>query len=143
MRTSDFATGWRLAQPGGEAQFAVLQEQQSSARLMSPWCTGCCRHAAKAAAGRRGTRLAVQTPDERTAERLGIEPGVGVVVTQVARQSAAARAGIRPGALILQVNRQPVNSAEAFYQAIEASPDNRAVLLVRAGNAQQYVVLRW
>ena len=45
--------------------------------------------------------------------------------------------------MILEVNRQPVDSAEAFYAMIERSENDRAVLLVRAGDAQQYLVLNW
>jgi hypothetical protein len=41
------------------------------------------------------------------------------------------------------VNRQPVTNAEAFNRAIEASSSNRAMLLVRVGDAQRYVVLSW
>jgi serine protease Do len=55
----------------------------------------------------------------------------------------AASAGITPGTLVLEVNRQPVTSAQAFYDALESSANKRAVLLVRAGDAQRYVVLNW
>lgn len=140
----DFRNRVALTEPGDDVQLTVLRNgkrHRLDVTIGSLDDADVLVQAGSETARELG--LAVQTPDEQTAARLGIEPGVGVVVSEVARQSPAARTGIRPGTLILQVNRQPVNSAEAFYQAIEASPNDRAVLLVRAGNVQQYVVLRW
>jgi serine protease Do len=98
---------------------------------------------AGATATTRQLGLVVQTPTPEMAESLGVQPGEGVVVTQVLPQSPAAAAGLTPGTIILQVNRQPVTSADSFSQAIEASATNRAMLLVRTGEAQRYVVLDW
>jgi serine protease Do len=87
--------------------------------------------------------MAVQEPTQQMMEQLRLEPGQGVVVTQVAPQAAAANAGITPGNVILEVNRQAVGTAEQFYAALESSPNNRAVLLVRSRAGQQYVVVNW
>jgi serine protease Do len=88
--------------------------------------------------------LTVQTLSEELAEQLGAEPGKGVVVTDVAPGSPAARAGIRQGVIIIQVNRKAVNTAAEFKRAVAASREDRSVLLlVRQGDAQQYIVLRW
>ena len=49
------------------------------------------------------------------AERLGYALGGGVVVERVAPGSVAALAGIRPGNLIVSVNREPVTNVEGFH----------------------------
>jgi serine protease Do len=141
----DFRNQVALTEPGSKARLTVLRDGKRRTLNVT---IGSLDDDQTIAGGPDGNTarqlgLAVQTPTESMTERLGIEPGQGVVISEVGRQSAAARAGLRPGNVILEVNRQPVDSAEAFHQAMENSPDNRAVLLVRAGNAQQYVVLRW
>jgi len=88
--------------------------------------------------------LSVQTLSKELAEQFGVEPGEGVVVTAVVPGSAAARAGIEQGVIIVQVNRKPVNTAAEFKRAVTASRDERSILLlVRKGDMQHYLVLRW
>jgi serine protease Do len=88
--------------------------------------------------------LTVQTLTPALAEQLGAEPGEGVVVTAVESGSLAARAGIDAGTLILRVNRKDIHSADDFAGAIrESQADRRVLLLVRKGDMQRYVALRW
>jgi len=88
--------------------------------------------------------LAVQTLTPDLAKQFNAKPGQGVVVTLVERESPAARVGITTGDIILEVNRKPVNSVTAFERAVKASEkDKRALLLIRAGTTQRYVVLTW
>jgi len=72
------------------------------------------------------------------AQRLGLPPGVGVVILEVHRGGAADRAGLRPGDVILQADGRDVRSTD---DVIQAARDGRAVFLVRRGNAQEYVGL--
>jgi serine protease Do len=139
----DFRNRVALTSPGSQVQLAVLrngQRLQMNATIGSQEQEGVV---AGATATTREIGLVVQTPTPEMAEPLGVTPGEGVVITQVLPQSPAAAAGLTPGTLILQVNRQPVASAEAFNRAIEASTTNRAMLLVRVGDAQRYVVVSW
>jgi serine protease Do len=88
--------------------------------------------------------LTVQTLTPQLAEQFGAEAGKGVVVTDVKRGSVAALAGIKPGAVILQVNRRAVDSAAAFNRAItDSRGEKRVLLLLRTGDMQRYVVLSW
>ena len=88
--------------------------------------------------------LTVQTLTPTLAEQLGAEPGEGVVVTAVESGSLAARAGIDAGTLILRVNHKDMHSADDFAGAIrESQTDRRVLLLVRKGDMQRYVALRW
>jgi serine protease Do len=139
----DFRNRVALTAPGSQVQLGVLRNGQ---RLQMSATIGSQEEEAAVADATATTReigLVVQTPTAEMAEPLGVRPGEGVVVTQVLPQSPAAAAGVTPGTVILQVNRQPVADADAFNRAIEASTTNRAMLLVRVGNAQRYVVVSW
>jgi serine protease Do len=88
--------------------------------------------------------LTVQTLTPQLAEQFGGQPGEGVLVTEVKPGSIAATAGIEPGTVILQVNRQWVKTVGEFQQAVKAGRDaGRVLLLVRKDNMQRFVVLSW
>ena len=88
--------------------------------------------------------LTVQTLTPQLAEQFDAKAGEGVVVTEVEPGSIAAMAGIEPDAVIVQVNRKPVKSAADFKRAVEKiNGDKRVLLLLRKGDMQQYLVLRW
>jgi len=87
-----------------------------------------------------GLTLQNLTPD--LAERLGYEEKMGVVVSEVEPGSPAFSAGMRPGQLIEEVNKQPVHNLKEFEKAAGGSEDSKRLLLrVRSGNFSQYVVL--
>ena len=86
--------------------------------------------------------LSVQTLTEELAAQFDAKPGEGVVVTGVVPGSIAAMAGIDPGTLILQVNRKPVNSADAFKRLLGEN-GKRALLLISKGGMSRFVVLQW
>lgn len=84
--------------------------------------------------------LAVSDVDSETSEQFGYKVGEGVVVTKVSRGSIAERSGIRPGMLIVSVNRQKVKSAREFNAIMKKAKD-KVLLLIRNEDYQQYVVL--
>ena len=85
--------------------------------------------------------LEVQELSGDLARQLGFVGQEGVLVTNVASGSVADRAGIRPGMLIQQVDRQTVSDVSQFRDALEASKGNRVLLLVRDDRAAHFVVL--
>ena len=88
--------------------------------------------------------LTVQTLTPQLAEQFNTKAGEGVVVTEVRPGSIAAQAGIEPGAVIMQVNQKTIRDAAEFKKEINASQNNRRVLLlVRKDNLQRFVVLSW
>ncbi len=87
--------------------------------------------------------LVVQNLTDDLAERYGYEGLSGVIVTQVESGSIADLAGISTGALIMEVNRKPVENTKAFKQAIEdAAKEDSVLLRVRQGQATIFLVLK-
>jgi len=79
---------------------------------------------------------------EELARRFGYGRAKGVIVTEVAANSPADRAGITPGILIVSVNRRDVTTVEEFNEALQESVETgKVVLLVRNERFAQYVVV--
>ncbi len=77
------------------------------------------------------------------AQQLGHEGTDGVVITEIDPAGIAARAGLRAGTIILQVDRKPVKNTEQFEAAMKnASLEEGILLLVRQGRSQRYIVLQ-
>ncbi|MDX9974595.1 MAG: DegQ family serine endoprotease [FCB group bacterium] len=94
----------------------------------------------EARGGRLGVALAPLTAE--IAQQLNYENEKGVVVTGVQPGSPAARAGIRPGALIKEINREPVSEPEQVKGALkEGARDNTVLLLIREGAGTRYVAV--
>jgi len=68
----------------------------------------------------------------------------GVLIAEVTANSAAARAGLARGQVILQVNKTPVATAEAFRKEIELSNQERGAVLhvLKANGDVDFVILR-
>ncbi|WP_153305950.1 DegQ family serine endoprotease [Desulfogranum mediterraneum] len=87
-----------------------------------------------------GLTLQELTPE--LAEQFGYEVEQGVLIAEVASDSAAGRFGLKPGQLIEEVNRQRVRNLEELNQALATAKNGSRVLLrVRGGKASHYIVL--
>ncbi|MFZ3288430.1 MAG: DegQ family serine endoprotease [Telluria sp.] len=85
--------------------------------------------------------LGLQVSDLSEAQRKELKLGAGVLVE--ASDAAAARAGVRPGDLILQVNNVEVKDAKQFNALVgKLDPKKSVALLVRREQATQYVVVK-
>jgi Do/DeqQ family serine protease len=92
-----------------------------------------------------GLGLSVEGLTAELAQRHGLNATSGVLVTEVAAGSSGAEAGIRPGDVILEVNRRPVSSAAGFRDAVAAIRPGQPVpvYLQRSGGGRnEYVVLK-
>ena len=87
--------------------------------------------------------LQVEAITDDVARELRTRDDRGVVVTDVADESPAANAGIQPGDIIREVNRQTVANLDAYEDATAALEEDEPVLLLleRRGN-HLYVALR-
>lgn len=66
----------------------------------------------------------------------------GLLVAEVRPGSAAENAGIRPGDVLAEANRQPIRTVEDLGSALEASGDRPALVLLERGGGSLYVTLR-
>lgn len=86
--------------------------------------------------------LALRDVDARTAQRLGANPGEGVLVAAVQPGSAADQAGLQSGDVILEVNRKKVNSVKEVQAEAQKDPNAHTLLvLFRRGNSSQFAAL--
>jgi serine protease Do len=87
--------------------------------------------------------LTVQSLTPEIAENLGVEGVAGVVVTAVESESPAEDAGLRRGDIILEVNRSPVESVEAYLDALKKAEAGKNLLfLVRRGDNTIFLALK-
>ena len=75
-----------------------------------------------------------------SARELGVAATSGVVVVDVQSGGRAADAGLRPGDVIVEVDRKPVNDAEGLRAALK-NGSRPALLLVHRGEASFFATL--
>ncbi|MBN2132514.1 MAG: DegQ family serine endoprotease [Sedimentisphaerales bacterium] len=86
--------------------------------------------------------LSLQTLTKDLAEDLGYDGLEGVVVTEVEPDSTAAEKGIRPGTVIMEVDRDVVRNVKEFNEAIQkAQKKGKALLRIRSEGYTRFVVL--
>jgi S1-C subfamily serine protease len=136
-----------MTEPGSEVTLTIIRdgkEQEIKLRL------GELRAAADRAEGPQEVALAqggagklgvaVQPLTTDVARQLGLQGNVsGILIRDVDPAGLAAEAGIRPGDVIVEVNRQPVRST-ADLQAV-LSKGGRTLLLVNRQGRTSYVTV--
>ncbi len=89
--------------------------------------------------------MTVEAVKPELADRLGLPIPRGVLVTDVAPDSPAGRAGLGAGDIVLDVDREPVAGVESFRRLLTALRPGEAVRLyvhrASAGGAKEYLVL--
>ncbi len=88
-----------------------------------------------------GLHLEELNSENRAKFDIGNRISKGVVVTEVASGTAAEQTGLQPGDVIIEVNRQPVTSLEAFQKTYKSSKQNLLLLVYRQGSTV-YLMLR-
>lgn len=129
--------------PGDEVELEYLRDGKlAQARLTL------ARRPADAAVARGGLTEQVPTPlgltvDPLTpelAQELGLTSTRGLLITEVAPGSPAARAGLRPEDVLLEVDRQPVGSLLELREALRAGDDSALLKIERSGRISYVVV---
>jgi serine protease Do len=80
-------------------------------------------------------------PQNRRAFEIDDAVKQGVVITRLDPQSKAAHAGLRPGDVVLEVNRVRVDTPQRF-QELYAKSQNRVLLLVNRRGSTNYLVIK-
>jgi serine protease Do len=86
--------------------------------------------------------VAVSDLNNNARQELGLPANLkGAVVTEVEPDSAAAEAGLRPGDVILEINRKPVKNADEAVQMTENAGDKTTLLRVYRNGGTSWVVV--
>ena len=87
-----------------------------------------------------GLHIENLTPEQ--ANKLGYKES-GVLISGVEATSPLAWAGVKKGALILQVNQQKVTNVEEFNEAMKAASKGKPILfLVKQGETTRYISIK-
>jgi serine protease Do len=87
-----------------------------------------------------GVTLEELTPEHRRTLGLGPDVQRGVVITDLEARSAAAKAGLRPGDVVLELNRVPVDSLTKFKELYSKASGDVLLLVHRRGQSVFLVV---
>jgi len=133
--------------PGSEVTLTILhegKEQQVRARLVE-LTAGAAQPDNDAtpngdSGGTSKLGLTVQPLTAELMQQLRLRRGTqGVVVDSVDPDGPAAQAGIQPGDVIQEVNKQPVRSNSDLRTALQKSGDRPPLLLINRGGQTAYV----
>jgi serine protease Do len=104
--------------------------------------SGSTNQAASTAMSELGMEVA--NLDSEVSKSLGIDSDHGVVITSVSSGSAADRAGLKPGMIVLEVDRVKVENVKEFSEAIKTTDENddRTLLLVKTEKGSRFVVIK-
>lgn len=98
---------------------------------------------AVAEAPKKELGLTVELLDQEKAKKFKLSEERGLMVTDVAKNGPAARAGLQPGDLIREVNQQPVSSVEEYNRSLrESSNGSIDLFLVKRGIGVFYIAVR-
>jgi serine protease Do len=80
-------------------------------------------------------------PEQR--DKLGYPNEKGVLISKVDPEGPAAWAGLKKGALIIEVNQKKISTVDEFNEALQATPANKPVLfLIKQGEATRFVSIK-
>jgi serine protease Do len=86
--------------------------------------------------------LSFQNLTSDLAEQFGYKRDQGIIIKEVEPGSTAAMAGLRPGLLVEEVNKQRIHNLKELDKVLQQSNTPKRILLrVRNGDFSQYVVL--
>jgi serine protease Do len=91
-------------------------------------------------AGAEALGIAVSDLDDDLRDQFGLKEAKGVVIVDVEAGSPAADAGLRPGDLVVEVDRKPVASAAELEKQVSSAGDS-VLFLVRRGEGTLFVAV--
>ncbi|MCD6181988.1 MAG: Do family serine endopeptidase [Candidatus Cloacimonetes bacterium] len=86
--------------------------------------------------------LSVENLDGEFARRYNIQESEGVVITRVQPQSAAAKAGLQAGDVILEMNNKPIGNEKQYRTAVKEAKGDIVLLYIKSyRGSYKYVTL--
>jgi serine protease Do len=123
----DFAVRMRSYPAGAQVPLSVFREGRSSNVTVT------------------AQEFPARQADALSWDRLGLKVrpgGGGMAITAIRANTAAAEIGMSPGDVILRINNAPVQSSDAYREALLAARQARSVLVqLRRGRAAYHITL--
>jgi serine protease Do len=132
--------------PGSTAKLTVIRDgKEQSLNVTLAERRAAASERAEEGGGARSDRsggfgMGVEPLTRDQAQELGLQTSSGVLVSEVQPGGRAADAGLRPGDVITEVDRRPVNNPDALLLALKDGT-KPALLLVQRGQATVYMTL--
>ena len=129
--------------PGSTAKLTVVRdgkEQAVTVTLAERKAASAARDEGDGPTASGGFGMSVEPLTRDRAENLGLPAASGVLVADVQAGGRAADAGLRPGDVIVEVDRKPVTTPDALRAALKDG-DRPALLLVQRGAATMFLTL--
>lgn len=84
--------------------------------------------------------VVVQDITPQISERYNLDSDNGVIITNVKRESRAWEAGLRPGDIILKVDKTDITSVEVYNKFVEQVPEEKlSLFLLKRGTSTRYL----
>ena len=141
LQVSSLSPGTKLnldvLRDGEAKQFSAIAGERPGARTAGQSTESPSRRDEGALRG-----VAVDDIDPEVRRQLNIPSQVtGAVITEVAPDSPAARAGISTGDVILEINKQPVTSAEGAVQLCAKADSKKSLVKLWSRGSKVFVVV--
>ena len=141
LQVSSLSPGTKLnldvLRDGETKEFSAISGERPGARIVGQSTESLSRRDEGALRG-----VAVDDIDPEARRQLNIPSQVkGAVITGVASDSAAARAGISRGDVILEINKQPVTSAEDAVQLCAKVESKKSLVKLWSRGSKVFVVV--
>ncbi len=142
---SDLRNRVAMLQPGSKAMFDIMRDgrpkkvQVTIGEQPSNFGKGDPASSNDQSLEQYGLTLQELTPE--LADKFEYKQDSGLIISDVAIGSAAAVAGLKPGQLVEEVNRERVRNLNDLQNALKKSDPDKILLRVRSGNYSTYIVL--
>jgi serine protease Do len=131
-----------LLKPGVKLNLVIYRDGKQLDRVVVVGTQSETSEEAAAVSDQLGIVVDKLTPE--LAQKYDYAPDEGVIVTKVSSGSLAEKAGIKPGTLIIAVDRKKIGSVDDFKQAVEsAMASKRILLLLKQGGTTRYLSLKF
>jgi serine protease Do len=132
--------------PGSKIELVVLRdgkEKKLAATVGELTADDAASTGSDAAKDVANLGMSVEPLTTDKAKQLGLKDEQGVLVSAVQDNGAAATAGIQPGDLVIEVNREKVTSVAEFRNAAAKSKDKESVLMfVKREGSSRFVIVK-